>query len=116
MDNKDLVLQKVCAYVQAHLDHKITLSDLKQEVQCSARSIQLKFKKYLNQSPFKYIEEQRLLSAYQLIAQCPQSKSVSEVALEVGFKHQGRFSVKFKARFGIHPSSLLKKSLVNRAL
>jgi AraC-like DNA-binding protein len=68
------------------------------------------FKKYLNKSPFEYIEEQRLLKAYELIKQHKQSKRTTDIAREVGFRHLGRFSLNFKKRFGIHPSILAKSN------
>ena len=74
----------------------------------SARALQLKFKKYLNQTPFEYIEEQRLLKAHELIEHYKQSMQIKVVAYEVGFRHLGRFSERFKKRFGISPLHLAK--------
>ena len=108
MDNKHLALQKACDLIKANLHLKISMLDLKHHTKYSERSLQLIFKKHLNQSPFEYIEEQRLLKAHVLIKQYKQSKKTTDIAREVGFRHLGRFSVNFKKRFGIHPSALAR--------
>lgn len=108
MDNKHPLLTSACEYIEINLHLKISMLDLKHHTKYSERSLQLIFKKHLNKSPFEYIEEQRLLKAYELIKQHKQSKNTTDIASEVGFRHLGRFSVNFKRRFGIHPSALAR--------
>ena len=108
MDNKHPALQSACDFIKANLHLKISMLDLKHHTKYSERSLQLIFKKHLNKSPFEYIEEQRLLKAHELIKQYKQSKKTTDIAREAGFRHLGRFSVKFKKRFGIHPSVLAR--------
>ena len=108
MDNKHPALQNACDFIKANLHLKISMLDLKHHTKYSERSLQLIFKKHLNKSPFEYIEEQRLLRAYELIKQHKQSKKTTDIARKVGFRHLGRFSVNFKKRFGIHPSVLAR--------
>ena len=108
MGNKHPVLQNACDFIKANLHLKISMLDLKHHTKYSERSLQLIFKKYLNKSPFEYIEEQRLLKAHELIKQYKQSKKTTDIAREAGFRHLGRFSVNFKKRFGIHPSVLAR--------
>ena len=108
MDAKHPLLISACAYIEINLHRKIAMLELKQHTKCSERTLQLIFKKYLNKSPFQYLEEQRLLRAYELIKQHKQSKKTTDIAREVGFRHLGRFSVKFKKRFGLSASDLAK--------
>ena len=108
MDNKHPLLTSACEYIEINLHRKIMMLELKQHTKCSERSLQMLFKKHLNKSPFEYIEEQRLLKAYELIKHHKQSKNTTDIATEVGFRHLGRFSVNFKRRFGIHPSALAR--------
>ncbi|CAM8313623.1 helix-turn-helix domain-containing protein [Candidatus Methylopumilus universalis] len=108
MDNKHPALQNACDFIEANLQLKISMLDLKRHTKYSERSLQLLFKKHLNKSPFEYIEEQRLLKAHELIKQFKQSKKTTDIAAEVGFRHLGRFSANFKRRFGIHPSALAR--------
>ena len=108
MDNKHPALQNACDFIKTNLHRKIMILELKQHTKCSERTLQLIFKKHLNKSPFQYIEEQRLLKAHELIKQYKQSKKITDIAREAGFRHLGRFSVNFKKRFGIHPSVLAR--------
>ena len=97
-------------YIRAHLSEKITMLNLRNASGYSDRSLQLLFKRRFNKTPFEFIEEERLVLAYSLIKRHKSTKKTTDIALNVGFKHLGRFSVKFKARFGIHPSVLSKTS------
>ena len=108
MYNKHPALQKACDLIKANLHLKISMCDLKHHTKYSERSLQLIFKKHLNKSPFEYIEEQRLLKAFDLIKTHKKEKPVTHIAKDVGFNHLGRFSVNFKKRFGIHPSVLAR--------
>ena len=108
MDDKHPLLISACEYIEINLHRKIMMLELKQHTKCSERSLQMLFKKHLNKSPFEYIEEQRLLKAHELIKQYKQSKKTTHIATEVGFRHLGRFSVKFKKRFGISPKMLAR--------
>ncbi len=80
-------------YIRLHLSEKITMIDLRNASGYSERSLQLLFKKHFNKTPFEYIEEERLLLAYDLIKRHKSSRKTTEVALNVGCKHLGRFSV-----------------------
>jgi len=108
MDNKHPALLIASDFIKANLHLRISMLDLKHHTKYSERSLQLIFKKYLNKSPFEYIEEQRLLKAHELIKQYKQSKKTTHIATEVGFRHLGRFSVNFKKRFGVLPSALAR--------
>jgi AraC family transcriptional regulator, regulatory protein of adaptative response / methylphosphotriester-DNA alkyltransferase methyltransferase len=108
MDNKHPALQNACDFIKVNLHLKISMLDLKRHTKYSERSLQLLFKKHLNKSPFEYIEEQRLLKAFDLIKTHKKEKPVTHIAKDVGFNHLGRFSVKFKKRFGVSASDLAK--------
>lgn len=102
------IIQQATMYIQNHLSEKITMHDLKKITGYSERSLQLVFKEHFNQTPFEFIEEQRLLKAKSTIEKYKTSKKIAEVAEDVGLTHLGRFSVNFKKRFGIPPSLLAK--------
>ena len=103
---KHAVIERVTTYIQNNLANKITMADLRNASNYSERSIQLIFQRHFNQTPFEYIEEQRLLKAKELIEKHKRSKKISSIAQDVGFFHLGRFSVNFRQRFGISPSLL----------
>lgn len=103
-----IAIESSVKYIQKNLPNKITMADLTNLTGYSERSLQLEFKKAFNQSPFEYIEEQRLVKAKALIEAHKQLKKIAEIAQDVGLVHLGRFSVSFKKRFGVSPSLLAK--------
>jgi len=86
MSQKDPVFLSVCEYIQANVKSKITMSNLERYAALSGRALQLKFKKYLNKTPFQYIQEQKMLKAHELIKEHQRSKTISEIALELKFR------------------------------
>jgi AraC-like DNA-binding protein len=107
-NNKHILITKACEYIENNLSEKITLAHLTNCTSYSERAIQLLFKKHFKLTPFEYIEEQRLLKAFKLIETHKQDKPVTQIAKDVGLIHLGRFSVKFKKRFGISPSQFAR--------
>ena len=103
-----IIIQLSVEYIKNNLSSKITIEDLTKITGYSERSLQLVFKKELNQSPIGYLEAERLEKAKALIQMHKQSKKISEIARDVGLIHLGRFSINFKRRFGISPSLLAK--------
>lgn len=107
-NNKHILITKACEYIENNLSEKITLAHLTNCTGYSERAIQLLFKKHFKLTPFEYIEEQRLLKAFKLIKTHKNEKPVTHIAKDVGLIHLGRFSVKFKKRFGVSASDLAK--------
>jgi AraC-like DNA-binding protein/DNA-binding XRE family transcriptional regulator len=103
-----VIIQLSVEYIRHNLSNKITMVDLTNITGYSERSLQLVFKKQFNQTPFEYIEGERLKKAKALIEAHKQSKKIAEIAQDVGLTHLGRFSVNFKKQFGISPSLLAK--------
>jgi AraC-like DNA-binding protein len=103
-----IIIQLSIEYIQHNLSNKITMRDLTKLTGYSERSLQLVFKKKFNQTPFEYIEDERLKRAKALIEAHKQSKKIAEIAKDVGLTHLGRFSVNFKKKFSISPSLLAK--------
>jgi transcriptional regulator GlxA family with amidase domain len=108
MNQRDPAFENVCEYIEANLRSKITMSNLEEYAGLTGRALQFKFKKYLNKTPFQYIEERKLLKAHDLIREYQRSKTISDIALELRFSHIGRFSMNFKRKFGIYPSVLAR--------
>ena len=65
--NTHKAVELATQYINSRLSNKITMADLKTFTGYSERSLQLLFQKYFSKTPFEYIEEQRLMLAYDLI-------------------------------------------------
>jgi len=62
------------------------------------------FQKIFNNSPSKWLQQQRLEQAYYLIKE--KNRKPSDVYLEIGFEDLSHFSFAFKNKFGVSPSKL----------
>lgn len=62
------------------------------------------FRKQFGMSMARYIQEQRLIEAHHLLTK--EDMPLSQVAMNVGFKHQSSFSTAFKSKYGVSPKSL----------
>ena len=75
---------------------------------CATNESKLKkvFKKVYKTTIYGYIQKLRLEKANLLLKD--QSLNIGQIALEVGYKHQGHFSKLFFENFGVYPKDLLK--------
>lgn len=77
----------------------------------SQRQLQSMFMAHVGMSPVQHLREVRLVAARDLL--CTENpdvrRSVSSVALRVGFDHLGRFSASYAKRFGEPPSRTLAR-------
>lgn len=73
-------------------------------LEMSPRSLQRLFKSKFHETPQKWLDRCRLQEAWRLLHA---SKTVKEVAYELGFSRQSHFCRKFKEQFGCTPSSIV---------
>jgi len=100
------------AYIDAHacLD-TLTAADLARYSNVSLRTLYDRFKKIKGVTPQAYIKVRRLRKIYRHIhsSSAGRVRSVTEVAMDFGFTHLGRFSSDYKQLFGELPSETLRR-------
>ncbi len=98
------------AYIEAHLDQPLSVAELAAQAGVSARSLQAGFQQFRGTTPMAYLRELRLRRVHEaLLAADPQLSSVTDIALQWGFGHLGKFSVAYKQRFGESPSTTFRR-------
>ncbi len=85
-----------------------TVTVLAKLVNLSQRQLERTIKNLTGLTPVKFILEIRLQEAYKIIKN-KEEIDVNNVRYSVGFKSASYFSVKFKERFGVSPSELLRE-------
>jgi len=100
-------VQKALDYLQANLRNRVTISHVAGEVGIGERSLQRAFNQYLDTTPMAYLKEQRLQAARRSLKAITGSGSVTQIALQYGFNHLGRFAEDYRERFGESPSVTL---------
>jgi AraC family transcriptional regulator len=102
-----LKLQQVVDYIQAHLDHDLSLKELAAIVQMSAHYFSQLFKQSTGITPHQYVIRCRIERARELLMQG--KLTISDVAKVVGFVDQSHFHRHFKRLVGITPKAFLQQ-------
>jgi len=95
-------LEAVEEYMRGRLFAPISLADLAKAAGVSARTLNILCHRYRGVAPMVLLRNMRLEAARAKLLTNP-AVSVTEVALEYGFGHLGRFSAYYRERFGELP-------------
>ena len=106
---------RVQRWVDANLEHDITLDRLCAVAGASARSLQKTFLTARGQTPYEFITARRLAAARRRLENPTSPALVSTVALDCGFRHFGRFSVAYRAAFGESPGETARSRKIVRS-
>lgn len=96
-------------YLDTHFARAVTMAELTRVTGVSARSLQAGFQQHLGCSPLGFVRERRLQQARVLLLTSDSVDTVSEVAQRVGIGHLGRFSMRYRKRFGENPTHTLAR-------
>lgn len=95
-------VEGVCAEVRAKLDYPWTLSELVRRSGYSATQLSLLFHAATGMSPCRWLSEERVREARELLAQS--DKNLTAIAIEVGFGSRSQFHRAFRQATGTTPS------------
>lgn len=99
------LLDRVMAYVEAHLAQKITLADVAKHFWVSQSTISQTFRNKMGVSFYRCVTQRRLIAAKTLILQGLPLEHINE---KVGFTDYSTFYRAFKQEFGISPRQYRK--------
>lgn len=101
------IVKDMVAYIQEHLEEKITLASIAQAgAVCQSRCSSL-FRTYLNQSPIQYLQRARVSKGIRLLAD--DEKSITDIALACGFNSASYFIETFRQATDMTPLAFRKK-------
>jgi AraC-like DNA-binding protein len=107
--------EAVRQFIEEHLTEDISLEQLMAVSRTSERSLYLLFERHVGLPPRDYMR-QRKLERVHVELQKQATRSVTEVALDHGFVHLGRFSEAYRKRFGELPSQTWRRHREPHAL
>ncbi|MGD1896318.1 MAG: helix-turn-helix domain-containing protein [Phormidesmis sp.] len=99
-------LRQVIDYIDAHLEHNLTLNDLAAVAQLSPNYFTQLFKQSTGLTPHQYLIQQRVERAKRLLQDG--KLSIAEIALTAGFSHQSHLNRHFKRWVGMTPKAFLR--------
>ena len=96
-------------WLRANIRSPLGMTELTARTGVSSRAVQKAFQRYFGCSPTRFITNLRLEDARRQIFAHP-DRSLSEVAISLGFLHYGRFASGYFNRYGELPSQTMAQS------
>ncbi len=103
-------VRRAVEYIEENADDTLTASKLAAAVGVSLRSLQAGFRLWRQISPTEYLRSIRLQRVRNALLQPEDSVTITEVAMNHGFLHLGRFSQHYEAAFGERPSATVSRT------
>lgn len=102
------VAKKVEEFIYGHYRGEVNMEDICRESGIGLRSLQRAVRHYFDVTTTELLESVRLEAAHRdLSTQRPEQTTVTQIALDSGFTHLGRFSLAYYHRYGVKPSEQL---------
>ncbi len=96
-------LRRVKEYIEANLDHDLSLGDLAAVAELSQFHFARAFRKTVGTTPQHFVMQQRIERAKQLLAE--PELAIVEISLRTGFKNQSHFTTLFRKFTNLTPRS-----------
>ncbi|WP_343079478.1 helix-turn-helix transcriptional regulator [Ostreiculturibacter nitratireducens] len=95
----------------ARADEALSIADVAAEIGVGMRALQAAFQAVRHSSPRAVLNAYRLDRARERLLMAGPGSRVSDIALDCGFSHFGRFSKSYRQRFGELPSETLHSAV-----
>lgn len=104
------ILRKAEQFIRESAEAPITVSDIAAEIGVSVRALQAAFRTWRSTTPSIFLRETRLKRVRDQLTAAGSSTSVTELALNSGFTHLGRFSEIYRKTYGESPNETLART------
>ncbi|OYU82968.1 MAG: hypothetical protein CFE24_13460 [Flavobacterium sp. BFFFF2] len=101
-DEIPFILQKVIDYINENIQNKITSDHLKNLTRWESAHFLRLFKKYVGQTPYKYITSRKMERAKALLTDT--DIPIRQISYELGYLNHTNFCRAFKVHTGINPN------------
>lgn len=103
--------EQLVDYIERHLTQDIGIDQLLTVANVSERSLYALFERHAGIAPKDYIRQRKLERIHaRLLDPACQVRSITEIALDHGFLHLGRFADAYRRRFGELPSQTYRRN------
>lgn len=102
--------ERIVRFIEGHIKQDISVEQLAQLAHSSPRSLYKLFERHTGTTPMGFIRQKKLEQIRASLSDpASRVRNVTEVALDFGFLHLGRFSESYKSAFGELPSDTLRR-------
>ena len=108
LTRQEQLLRSVHDYLVENLQRRITIEALARQVLMNTTPLKEGFKELYGTSIAAHIKEHRMEKAAQLLAE--REKTVAEIARQVGYTSQSKFSCAFSQHYGLTPLEFRRKN------
>jgi len=110
LDASSASFERILDYIERNLKQELSSEHLAEQARMSVRSLYALFERQLGITPKQYIRQRKLECIHACLSD-PDClvRSLTELALDYGFLHLGRFSESYRRQFGELPSDTLKR-------
>lgn len=98
-------LKRALDWIQTHLGDEFTVLDIARNAGQSVRSLQISFQQNMGMNPLNYVQRLRLQQIHYDLLHGDAGQNISEIATRWGFTHMGYFAARYRAMYGVSPSS-----------
>lgn len=98
-------LKRALDWIQIHLGDEFTVLDIAKNAGQSVRSLQLSFQQNMGMNPLNYVQRLRLQQIHHDLLHGDVDENISDIAARWGFSHMGYFAARYRALYGVSPSS-----------
>lgn len=102
-----LEVSRAITFIHTHIDEKINVNQIAQEVNMSASHFSRIFKREIGLSPLAYLLNTRLDRVKKLLVSS--NKTITQIALESGFNSSAYLATAFMKKYNMSPSSYKRK-------
>jgi AraC-like DNA-binding protein len=96
-------------FIEANLAEPIGLADIVTASGIPGRTLSEHFRRFRETTPMRYLHRARLARVRAALQRAEPGESVTDVAVQWGFSHLGRFAAQYRSAFGETPSETLAK-------
>jgi AraC-like DNA-binding protein len=107
-------VKRAIDFIEAHLRVPISLADIARASGVPGRTLLEHFKNHRSVSPMRYLREARLARVRQALLSANDTATVTDIAMNWGFSHLGRFAAEYRGQYGESPSETFSRSRVGR--
>ena len=103
----DELFDRIIDYIDQNICEPLTIAQICDLFSLSRSALQLMFKKHVDQSPKKYINDRKLEYSCQLLLDG--HSTISEISLQLGYNSIHYFSKAFNMKYHMSPSKFIKE-------
>lgn len=109
---EDVFVSQAILLIKDYIGTSFDVNDIVNQLGCSRRTLEIKFRKVLNTSIHSFIVEEKLLKARDLLITT--NLQVKEISSECGFGSLQRFHSSFNKKYGVTPNKYRFLNSINK--